>query len=120
MKDRQAYFDSIDKDQLMKDVKEVIADGAVLRLIAQYLHHADDLVILCRSKEEAEAALRLLADQLAARGLTLHPEKTRIVDAREPGGFDFLGRSSYKETSGNVGHYWRFDAISFSVCCLHA
>jgi RNA-directed DNA polymerase len=36
--DIQAYFDSIDKDQLMKDVKEVIADGAVLRLIAQYLH----------------------------------------------------------------------------------
>jgi len=31
-----------------------------------------------------------------------------------------LNRSSYKETSGNVGHYWRFDAISFSVCCLHA
>ena len=36
--DIQAYFDSIDKDQLMKDVKEVIADGAVRRLIAQYLH----------------------------------------------------------------------------------
>jgi len=24
-------------------------------------------------------------------GLTLHPEKTRIVDASQPGGFDFLG-----------------------------
>ena len=24
-------------------------------------------------------------------GLTLHPEKTRIVNATEPGGFDFLG-----------------------------
>jgi len=35
--------------------------------------------------------VRLLADPLAARGLTLHPEKTRSVDAREPGGFDFLG-----------------------------
>jgi len=57
----------------------------------ELVRYADDLVILCRSKEEAEAALRLLADQLAARGLTLHPEKTRIVDAREPGGFDFLG-----------------------------
>jgi RNA-directed DNA polymerase len=26
-----------------------------------------------------------------ANGLRLHPEKTQIVDAREPGGFDFLG-----------------------------
>ena len=26
-----------------------------------------------------------------ANGLTLHPEKTRIVDWRQPGGFDFLG-----------------------------
>ena len=26
-----------------------------------------------------------------AHGLTLHPDKTRIVDAQEPGGFDFLG-----------------------------
>ena len=27
----------------------------------------------------------------AEAGLTLHPEKTRIVDATQPGGFDFLG-----------------------------
>ena len=28
---------------------------------------------------------------MSEAGLTLHPEKTRIVDASQPGGFDFLG-----------------------------
>ena len=28
---------------------------------------------------------------MTGRGLTLHPEKTRVVDMSQPGGFDFLG-----------------------------
>src|SRR5260370_11121839 len=53
--------------------------------------YADDLVILCRSEHEAVAALALLRDAMTRRGLTLHPDKTRVVDMSEPGGFDFLG-----------------------------
>ena len=38
------------------------------------------------------AALRAVAAWVAANGLTLHPDKTRIGDSRQPGqGFDFLG-----------------------------
>ena len=48
-------------------------------------------VILCRSRKEAEEALRAIQQWTGAHGLTLHPQKTRIVDARERGGFDFLG-----------------------------
>jgi RNA-directed DNA polymerase len=56
------------------------------------VRYADDFVILCRTAEEAEAALRLITAWTAANGLTLHPDKTRIGDARQPGqGFDFLG-----------------------------
>lgn len=55
------------------------------------VRYADDLVILCRSEEQAQKALALLRKQLSQRGLTLHPEKTRVVDATKPGGFDFLG-----------------------------
>ena len=54
------------------------------------IRYADDFVILCRSREEAEAALATVQTWTAAAGLTLHPEKTVIVDARETG-FDFLG-----------------------------
>jgi RNA-directed DNA polymerase len=53
--------------------------------------YADDFVLLCRSEEAAKAALARVQTWVAENGLTLHPEKTRIVDATRPGGFDFLG-----------------------------
>ncbi len=53
---------------------------------------ADDFVILCASAAEAEAALRQVSAWVAANGLTLHPDKTRMGDCLQPGqGFDFLG-----------------------------
>jgi RNA-directed DNA polymerase len=49
-------------------------------------------VILCVSEAEAVAALRQVTAWVAANGLTLHPDKTRIGDSRRQGrGFDFLG-----------------------------
>jgi RNA-directed DNA polymerase len=56
------------------------------------VRYADDFVILCRTADEAAAALRQITAWTAANGLTLHPDKTRTGDARQPGqGFDFLG-----------------------------
>lgn len=52
--------------------------------------YADDLVIQCRTREEAEQALALVAEWTTERGLTLHPTKTKIVHVDEDG-FDFLG-----------------------------
>jgi len=52
--------------------------------------YADDLVIQCRSREEAERALELVRKWTVQMGLTLHPTKTKIADA-ETDGFDFLG-----------------------------
>ena len=57
----------------------------------EMVRYADDFVILCRSEAEARQALELVQQWTAAAGLTLHPEKTRIVDATKHGGFDFLG-----------------------------
>lgn len=58
----------------------------------QMVRYADDFVVLCRSRQEAEAALEVIRQWVAEAGLTLHPEKTRIADAnREGEGFDFLG-----------------------------
>jgi RNA-directed DNA polymerase len=56
----------------------------------EMVRYADDFVILCRTREEAEAALTLVQQWVAEAGLTLHPEKTRIVDERVES-FDFLG-----------------------------
>jgi len=52
--------------------------------------YADDMVIQCRTREEAERALVLLQAWTAQAGLTLHPTKTKIVDAVIDG-FEFLG-----------------------------
>jgi RNA-directed DNA polymerase len=57
----------------------------------EMVRYADDFVVLCRDREAAEGALRVIQQWVAEAGLTLHPEKTRIVDASQPGGFDFLG-----------------------------
>jgi RNA-directed DNA polymerase len=52
---------------------------------------ATRLIILCRSEAEAQRALEQVQNWTAQAGLTLHPEKTHVVDAEQPGGFDFLG-----------------------------
>jgi RNA-directed DNA polymerase len=53
---------------------------------------ADDFVVLCRSREEAEAALAEIRRWVAENGLRLNPAKTHLGDCRKPGeGFDFLG-----------------------------
>ncbi|HEX2697486.1 MAG TPA: group II intron reverse transcriptase/maturase [Anaerolineales bacterium] len=57
----------------------------------EMVRYADDFVILCASRQEAEATLAAVRAWMEAAGLTLHPTKTRIVDATQSGGFDFLG-----------------------------
>jgi RNA-directed DNA polymerase len=57
----------------------------------QMVRYADDFVVLCRSAQEAEQALGMVQGWTARGGLTLHPDKTRIVDATARGGLDFLG-----------------------------
>lgn len=57
----------------------------------EMVRYADDFVVLCHTKEEAEEVLSKLRQWVEAAGLTLHPVKTRIVDANQKGGFDFLG-----------------------------
>lgn len=54
------------------------------------IRYADDFVILCRRRADAEAALSRVQEWVQANGLTLHPAKTRIVDARTEE-FQFLG-----------------------------
>lgn len=54
------------------------------------IRYADDFVILCRSREDADRALKLVREWVEANGLTLHPTKTKIVDARSEE-FSFLG-----------------------------
>ena len=53
---------------------------------------ATRLVILCRTADDAQAALAEIQRWVTTNGLTLHPTKTQIVDSREKS-FSFLGYS---------------------------
>ena len=66
-------------------------DHQMARAGWEMVRYADDFVILCHTEAEALAALGKVRAWVSEAGLTLHPEKTRVVDASKPGGFDFLG-----------------------------
>lgn len=56
----------------------------------EMVRYADDFVVLCRTREEAETVLGFLSEWTGKAGLNLHPTKTRIVNTATEG-FDFLG-----------------------------
>lgn len=64
----------------------------------EMVRYADDFVVLCRSEAQAARALAVIAEWTAAAGLTLHPTKTRLIDARTQS-FDFLG---YRFANGRL------------------
>jgi RNA-directed DNA polymerase len=69
----------------------------------ELVRYADDFVVLCESREQAEQAQRRAAALLADLGLSLHPDKTRVVDLREGAeGFDFLGCHLHARMSGRL------------------
>ncbi len=59
------------------------------------VRYADDFVVFCESKEDAEQSVEILKVWLKERGLELSKEKTKIVHLSD--GFDFLGF--------NIRHY---------------
>lgn len=82
---------------------------------AEFERYADDIVIHCRSKEESEQIERALAARLQECGLTLHPEKTKVVyckDGKRKGwyptkkftflGYAFQPRSTQNKTTKQV------------------
>ena len=85
------------------------AEGGNGGLMVRY---ADDGVVLCRSRAQAEQALAQVGQILAGLGLELHPDKTKVVDltdGRE--GFDFLGCHFHARVSGRllergIRRYW--------------
>jgi len=65
-------------------------DQEMARVGLEMVRYADDFVVLCRSEAQAAQALAAIAAWTAQAGLTLHPDKTHLIDARMQS-FDFLG-----------------------------
>ena len=66
-------------------------DHAMAAAGFEMVRYADDFVVLGRTAAEAARALALVTHWTQTAGLQLHPTKTRLVDATQRGGFDFLG-----------------------------
>jgi group II intron reverse transcriptase/maturase len=76
--------------------------------VGKLIRYCDDFVVLCSTRERAEAARSLAEATLAPLGLRLHPDKTRIVDLRQGAeGFDFLGfHHRMVESRKRRGRFW--------------
>ena len=82
-----------------------------LRGEAKLVRFADDFVILFAHKADAEQVKGLLPERFRQYGLTIHPEKTKLVDFRRPDRaakgkpqtFDFLGFTHYWGSTRNQG-----------------
>jgi group II intron reverse transcriptase/maturase len=62
------------------------------RHLGNLVRYADDFVVLCRTRANAEEALRRIGLVLERLKLAIHPDKTRIVELGiRKEGFDFLG-----------------------------
>lgn len=70
---------------LYLDAFDWATDGPGCRLV----RYADDFVLACWTRSQAQAAVRLAADSLRELGLELHPTKTQVTDFAA--GFEFLG-----------------------------
>jgi RNA-directed DNA polymerase len=70
--------------------------------IGKLIRYADDFVIICRTRQDAETALQMVKRIMDILKLTLHPTKTRIVDMGRDG-FDFLGFHFHKKKSKKSG-----------------
>ena len=66
-------------------------DHEMARKGRQMTRYADDFILLCRSEAEAHEVLAEVRQWVEAAGLTLHPEKTRIVNTAAGESFEFLG-----------------------------
>jgi group II intron reverse transcriptase/maturase len=78
------------------------------------IRYADDFLIVCQSERDARRVLAVLPKRLAKYGLSLHPEKTRLIRFQQPqedkpkrdgnGTFEFLGFTHHWTRS--LRGYW--------------
>ncbi len=67
------------------------------------VRYADDFVVMCSSRRQADQARAIIRPLMARLGLELHSEKTKVVDLRQGReGFDFLGCHFHARVSGRL------------------
>ena len=95
-----------------------------LRGRATLIRYCDDFIIAFEQEEDARRVMAVLGKRLGRFGLTLHPDKTRLLPFRRPpagqkGGkgpatFDFLGFTLYwaRSRTGRWGMFCKTRSVS--------
>ena len=92
------YLHEVLDDWFVKTVKPRMKGKASM------IRFADDAVIICELKEDAERIYKVLGSRFAKYGLTIHPEKTRLLDFSKPGNGQRKGKNSFAFLG--FTHYW--------------
>jgi group II intron reverse transcriptase/maturase len=102
------YLHTVLDEWFFREVRPALAGDAAL------VRYADDFVVLFHRKRDAERFFAVLPKRFGKFGLTLHPDKTRLVpfqrpdrvdsDDDRPGTFDLLGFTHYWAVS-RKGHW---------------
>jgi len=82
-------LDGLEKDLDIRRDHTGYATKRINRVHRTLVRYADDFIVICPSKEIAQATVIDLNKALAKRGLTLSEDKTKITHSFD--GFDFLG-----------------------------
>jgi hypothetical protein len=93
-----SYLHEVLDGWLVKEVRPRLKGKAFM------VRYADDAVIGCEQAEDAERIMKVLALRFAKYGLTIHPEKTKLIDFTEPG--DGAGKGKGSFTFLGFTHYW--------------
>jgi len=88
------YLHYVLDEWFTKQIRPLLKGGSFM------IRYADDFLLGFSNLEDAERVLKVLPKRLGRFGLTLHPEKTKLVnlkgdDENKPGTFDFLGFTHY-------------------------
>ena len=110
------YLHEVLDEWFAREVVPRLAGRAIL------VRYADDLVIIFEHERDARRVLDVLPKRLAKYGLTLHPEKTRLIDFRRPDrrvsvSPDSGDASSRPDTFDLLGftHYWAMSRKGYWV-----
>lgn len=79
------------------------------------IRYADDFVIVFEKKHDAERVMEVLPKRMTKYGLTVHPDKTRLIDFRSPNHKERCNnRDNPGDGSPRGGHPESFDLLGFT------
>jgi hypothetical protein len=70
------------------------------------VRYADDFVLVLSSPRDAQRVMAVLAKRFAKYGLTVHPQKTRVIDFRQPRPQQQLGKGGESFQFLGFTHHW--------------